>query len=117
MNLYGSVLLRIYAKCIVGQDERARRSIDDALGSGADPQGRVWGTDGAQIPGDGRRQPERSTTPVTTFPLVTGWFYMVTEGAPGGSRTRTTALLRGLPLPLGYGGAAIIRHGAHICNW
>ena len=28
------------------------------------------------------------------------------QGTPGGTRTRTRALLRRLPLPLGYGGAA-----------
>lgn len=38
-------------------------------------------------------------------PLLRDRFRRLRTGAPGGTRTHTVTLLRGLPLPLGYGGA------------
>jgi hypothetical protein len=68
---------RIYAQCRVGQEEAARRQIDAA----------------------GARVKSAST-------LVSDLSRGRAGGAPGGTRTHTGTLLRGLPLPLGYGGAA-----------
>jgi hypothetical protein len=52
------VLLKVYAKCLDGQDEIARRRVQEALGHTGSSLAASFGTHSAQLPGDSRARPD-----------------------------------------------------------
>jgi hypothetical protein len=95
------VLLRIYAKCVGGQGELAKRRISEALRQDREPRNlaRIWHSD-LHLAAPGCIQPHNAEASkiaeLQVFAQVTGELSGMKESGAGGARTHDRRIMRSM---------------------